>query len=97
MPGAVRIGDINIKGGVATGIGAPTVLINMRPACVVGTKVTPHVPCGAPGGQLHCAAITTIGSPSVLVEYRPINYAGNIDSCGDVRLQSSFDVIVGAV
>jgi uncharacterized Zn-binding protein involved in type VI secretion len=97
MPGAIRIGDANIGGGIAIAPGAVSVLINMRPACVTGTKVTPHVPCGAPGGQLHCAAITTIGSPSVLVEYRPINYVGNIDSCGHARLLGSFDVIIGVV
>jgi hypothetical protein len=95
MLGAIRIGDFNIKGGIAFGIGAPTVLINMRPACVTGTPVTPHPPCGVPGGQLHCVALTTIGSLSVLAEYRPINYSTNIDSCGDIRLLGSIDVWVG--
>jgi hypothetical protein len=97
MPGAIRIGDANTGGGAAIAPGAVSVLINGRAACIVGTKVTPHPPCGSPGGQAHCVAITTVGSPNVLAEYIPINIIDNIDSCGHVRTQGSTDVIIGVV
>tara|TARA_R110000868_G_scaffold157827_1_gene385315 strand:+ start:61 stop:354 length:294 start_codon:yes stop_codon:yes gene_type:complete len=96
MPGAVRIGDKNSKGGVAKGPGAASVIINGSPACITGTVVTPHPPCGAPGGQPHCNAKTTVGSGSVLAEYKPINYIGSVDSCGDVRSTGSTDVLIPA-
>ena len=49
MPGAVRIGDPNSGGGLAVGSGASSVIINGRPACLIGTSVTPHPCCGARG------------------------------------------------
>jgi hypothetical protein len=48
MPGAVRIGDVNSAGGLAVGSGASSVIINGRPACLIGTKdvqyIVPQVP-----------------------------------------------------
>tara|TARA_R110000851_G_scaffold94107_2_gene204818 strand:+ start:795 stop:1088 length:294 start_codon:yes stop_codon:yes gene_type:complete len=96
MPGAVRIGDVNSAGGAAVGIGASTVIINGRPACLVGTSVTAHPCCGAPGCGKHCSAVTTLGSMSVLAENQPINYVGSPDTCGHPRANGSFDVLIPA-
>jgi uncharacterized Zn-binding protein involved in type VI secretion len=94
MPGAVRIGDPNSAGGIAIGTGASSVIINGRPACLIGTSVTPHPCCGAPGCGIHCAAVTTLGSMSVLAENKPINYVGSPDTCGHTRAIGSFDVLI---
>lgn len=95
MPPSVRIGDPNIAGGLAVFPGAMSVLINGRPACTTGDIVTPHPCCGAPGCDIHCLALTTLGSLSVLAEGKPIVYVGSPDTCFDVRAFGSFDVIVG--
>ena len=96
MPGAVRIGDVNSAGGAATGAGAVSVFINGRAACLVGTSVTAHPCCGAPGCNKHCNAKTTKGSPSVFAENKPINYVGSPDTCGHVRQNGSTDVMIPA-
>jgi len=96
MPGAVRIGDPNSAGGLAVGLGARTVLINGRPACLPGASVTPHPCCGAKGCGAHCRARTTLGSRSVTAEGRPIVYVGSPDSCGHSRALGSSDVMVSA-
>ena len=95
MPPAVRIGDPNIAGGLAVFPGAQSVIINGRPACLTGDIVTPHPCCGAKGCDIHCIAVTTIGSLSVLAEGKPIVYVGSPDTCFDPRALGSFDVIVG--
>ena len=95
MPGAVRIGDANIAGGLAVGAGAPSVFINGRPACVPFTQVTPHPCCGVPGCFKHCVAKTTLGSSKVRVEGKPLVYVGSPDTCGHPRAQGSRNVTVG--
>lgn len=96
MPGAVRIGDVNSAGGAAVGPGALSVIINGRPACLTGTKVTAHPCCGAPGCSIHCSASTTLGSMSVIAENKPINYVGSPDTCFHPRALGSLDVIIPA-
>lgn len=95
MPGLVcRVGDKNAAGGVIL-TGDPTVLVNFRPVAVLGSKVSPHPCCGAPGCALHCAALTTTTNATVLVGLKPIVTFGDIDTCGHPRLLGSKDVIVG--
>jgi len=96
MPLPVRLGDPNIKGGLAVFPGAMSVLINGRPACTTGDIVTPHPCCGKPNCKKHCLAFTTLGSFSVLAEGKPIVYVGSPDTCLDIRILGSFDVIIGA-
>ena len=95
MPGAVRIGDPNSAGGLATGAGAPSVKINGRSACTPGTNVTPHPCCPRPRCKKHCFAKTTRGSSKVNVEGKPLIYVGSPDSCGHARAVGSRNVIVG--
>jgi len=89
---AQRKGDSNSAGGVISGPCAPTVLINGRPASVVGDSVTPHPCCGKPGCSPHCSAKTTTGSPTVLAEGKPIVRKGDPDTCGHPRSSSSPNV-----
>ena len=95
MPGAVRIGDVNSAGGAAVGPGALSVIINGRPACLTGTKVSAHPCCGAPGCHMHCVAVTTGGSGSVIAEGKPVILVGDVDTCGHARIQGSPDVVAG--
>ena len=95
MPNAVRIGDPNSAGGLATGSGARSVLINGRPACVPGVKVTRHPCCPRPLCIKHCNAKTGRGSRKVLVEGKPLVYVGSSDSCGHRRSLGSRNVNVG--
>lgn len=96
MPGLVcRVGDKNAAGGVILN-GDVTVLVNNRPAAVIGARVTPHPCCGAQGcPPVHCAASTTSTNATVLVNGKPIVTFGDIDTCGHTRLGGSSDVIVG--
>ena len=93
MPGAVRVGDINLLGGIAV-LGSTDVIINGRGAAKFLSPVTPHPCCGAPKCHLHCVAfILGPGSPTVMVNGQPMIVQGDIDTCGDPRLTCSTNVI----
>jgi uncharacterized Zn-binding protein involved in type VI secretion len=95
MPGFVqRVGDANAVGGVIL-TGDPTVLVNFRPIATVGSKVSPHPPCGAKGGAAHCAALTTTSGSKILAGFKPVVTAGSIDTCGHPRLLGATTVIAG--
>jgi len=94
MPGAVRRGDSNSAGGIASG-GTRKVLINGRPAMTPGQGVSPHPCCPLPGCAKHCAAKTGRGSSKVRVGGRPLVYKGSTDSCGHSRVTASRNVNVG--
>jgi uncharacterized Zn-binding protein involved in type VI secretion len=87
MPGQVcRLGDVN-SGGGAIILGDPTVLVNLRPAAFLGSKVSPHLK--------HPVSATTSTNKTVLVNGKPITTVGDIDICGHARVNGSLNVIVG--
>ena len=90
---AVRQGDVNSAGGVAT-MGASTVLVNGRPLVYPGVSVTPHPCCGSPGCGIHCSASTSGGSSTVFVEGKPVIRVGDSDTCGHARAQGSPNVYI---
>lgn len=90
---AVRQGDVNSAGGVAT-MGASTVFVNGRPLVYPGVSVTPHPCCGSPGCGIHCSASTSGGSPTVFVEGKPVIRVGDSDTCGHARAQGSPNVYI---
>jgi uncharacterized Zn-binding protein involved in type VI secretion len=98
MPGGVqRIGDPNDLGGIILEAD-PSVLVNFRPIAFFGAAVTPHPCCGAPDRPecvIHCVAFTTSVNYTVLVNGFPIVTDGDVDTCGDIRVAGSTDVIVG--
>ena len=95
MPGGVlRVGDANQGGGLIMQ-GDPTVLVNGRPIAFVMAQVSPHPPCGAPGGQKHCQAQVTPKAGAILVNGKPVAIWPTVDSCGHTRLTGSFDVLAG--
>jgi uncharacterized Zn-binding protein involved in type VI secretion len=89
-----RVGDANAGGGIIL-TGEPTVLVDFRPIATVGSKVSPHPPCGAKGGAAHCAALTTVNGATILAGFKPVTTSGTIDSCGHPRLTGALTVIAG--
>ena len=81
MAAAVRVGDVTTHGGVVTGPGAPTVMIEGMPAAVMGdmhacaivpTAATPHIP----------SSPFLIGSTTVLICGKPAIRVTDICLCG---------------
>ena len=92
MPAVQRLGDPNGGGGVLTA-GEATVRVNGRPIGIAGSAVSPHTPCGSPGGSLHCNATTTGGTGTVRAGGKPVLRTGrDADSCGHLRQGGSPDV-----
>ena len=84
MPAVQRNGDVNEKGGPATG-GVSSVRVNGRLIVVNGTKVAEHGPSN----------VTANGVGSVRAGGIPINVTGNADACGHSRTGGSGDVRAG--
>ena len=93
--GILRVGDANTGGGVIT-VGDPTVLVNGRPIAIIGSPVSPHPPCGGPGGQPHCIARTQYKPGTILVNGKPIATWPSVDTCGHGRATGSLDVLIGS-
>lgn len=75
MPGVARVG-VDSAGGIITGPGIPTVLINGAPCSVIGDGVASH----APG--VHMGPAMVSGSSTVLAGGIPVCRAGDLASCG---------------
>ena len=93
MAGIVRVGDPNVKGGLAMYPASTSVTINGRPAVLMGAMVTSHPPCPKPAN--HCAATTGFAPPKVLIEGKPVALTGIPDTCGCMRIIGSTDVNIG--
>ena len=94
MAAVQRLGDPNSAGGLITS-GDSSVRVNGRPIAVEETAVTPHQPCGRPGGQSHCNAKTRATVGSVKVNGKRVILSGSTDTCGHVRNGGSPDVRMG--
>lgn len=86
-----RVGDSNTAGGVITGGGQNSVLINGRPAAKPSSSVTPHIGCGKKSPQ-HCKAKTTPTSSTVFANGQPLVLTGGKDTCGHSRAGGSPNV-----
>jgi uncharacterized Zn-binding protein involved in type VI secretion len=90
MPPAARIGDQSSHPGVITGPGVATVLIESKPAAVVGDnhacsfRPPPHPPLPI-----------VIGSMSVLIGGRPAARVGDSAGCGATIVLGAATVMVG--
>ncbi|HEV2875592.1 MAG TPA: PAAR domain-containing protein [Thermoleophilaceae bacterium] len=78
MPGAVRIGDPTVHGGVVTGPGVATVLIGGQPAAVVGDLHS----CAIPPPSHVPVTPFVAGSATVLIGGRPAVRVGDSAGCG---------------
>jgi uncharacterized Zn-binding protein involved in type VI secretion len=89
MPLIQRIGDKNDAGGEITDSIATQVRVNNIPVSVDGSPVSSH------GKDTHLAAKTQGGSARVRAQNQPINFEGNADTCGHLRVGGSVTVRVG--
>jgi uncharacterized Zn-binding protein involved in type VI secretion len=94
MPAVQRVGDQNSAGGVILN-GDDTVLVNGRAVAIRGSSVSPHVPCGRPGQNIHCSAKTQASTSNVLVNGIPLIFTDDVDTCGHARAGGSPNVTVG--
>jgi len=95
-----RLTDRNSAGGVIDLCVAKTVFVDNLPISTDGSQGTEHPPCDDDDDENdtnHCYHywFTDNGSKSVFVENRPVNFEGNADTCGHVRIEGSPDVFVG--
>ena len=88
MSNAGKVGT-SIAGGLITGPGATTVLVEGTPLSVVGDTVAPH------GLAPHNASVIISGSTTVLAEGQPVDRVGDGASCGHVVSTGSATVQVG--
>jgi hypothetical protein len=86
-----RLTDKNSGGGAIDEILQKTVFANNLLVSVDGSKGTGH---GLPPHSYHDWQ-TEQGSKTVFAENIPVNFQGNQDTCGDVRVEGSPDVFVG--
>ena len=91
MPPAARVGDQSNHPGVITGPGVATVLIENRPAAVLGDN---HA-CSFPPPPPHPPLPIVIGSATVLIGGRPAVRVGDSAGCGATIVLGAMTVIVG--
>ncbi|MCU0526257.1 MAG: PAAR domain-containing protein [Elainella sp. Prado103] len=94
MPFAARVTDQTLPphGGVITGPGVPTVLIEGLPAAVVGDMFTCALP---PLAGPHPPTPFLKGSLTVLIGGRPALRVGDISSCGAPIATGAATVMIG--
>lgn len=88
MPGWARLGDINSAPAPIVGGVAFSVIINDKPAAIVGSICSPHPPA-------HPSTPIVVGEFSVICENKSAAPTGAVYACGHTQVQSSFDVIIG--
>ena len=90
----VRVGDINVAGGVAI-MPVRNVTANGRPLAKFMSFVTPHPPC--PFVPIHCAASAALpGSMKVSAGGMPVlRTFSDVDTCFHPRMTGSFNVTAG--
>ena len=87
MSAAAIVGK-SVAGGVITGPGAPTVLVNGSAVSTLGDAVTPH------GDPPHAAAKIITSSKTVFAQGKGIVRAGDKASCGH-SVASGTNVLIG--
>lgn len=87
MPGVSRVG-VDSAGGIITGPGVPSVVVNGAPVSVIGDSVAGH------GDEPHGGPTMVGGSGTVIAGGIGVVRAGDAASCGDTASGSS-DVIAG--
>ena len=92
MPPAARLGEPTSHPGTIVGPGVRSVLINNRPAIVVGdTHICALPPKAGPHPPNPCVG----GSGSVLIGGRPAMRRGDRTACRAVIVNGSSNVLIG--
>jgi len=88
MSTAVRISDPTNEGGMVVGTGAPTVLIEGKPAAVVGDSATSKLPNKPPVSDF------VTGSATVFMEGKPSIRTGDSTISGAEAIAGQSTVII---
>jgi uncharacterized Zn-binding protein involved in type VI secretion len=94
MAQAARIGDPTDHPGLLSGAGVATVLIEGRPAAVVGA-CTQHVCAFPPPAGPHPTNVVAVGSATVLVGGLPAARFGDRCACGATIVAGAARTLVG--
>lgn len=92
---AARVGDV-VAGGGSLIFGSNNVFVNNIPVSLIGTPVTPHACCGAPGCDVHCSASVAVSGVTNLFvnNIQPVT-VGSVATCGDPVISGSVNVFFG--
>lgn len=93
MPGWVRLGDVNSVGAPVIGAVASTVIVNGKPAALLGSTIQTHLP-PFPPAPVHVTPTISQGASTVITEGKPSAFLGAQESCGHSQAQASTDVII---
>lgn len=88
-PPAGLVGISEVNGGIVTGPGAPTVIINGSTCATIGDDVSAH------GLPPHDAATIVTGSSTVLAMGKAVARVSDLASCDDPIETGSANVLVG--
>jgi uncharacterized Zn-binding protein involved in type VI secretion len=88
MPGWARLNDLNNAPAPITGAVSTNVVVNNRPAAMVGSFCPPH-PVNHPSTPI------IAGVNTVIVNNKPAAPRGAPYACGHTQAQASIDVIIG--
>ncbi|WP_432947674.1 PAAR domain-containing protein [Kribbella sp. CA-253562] len=94
MPAAARVGDATAHPGVLAGPGAPTVLVEGRPAATIGTLHTCMFP--PPAGPHPPTPVLPPGSATVFICGQPAARVGDLTGCGAPIITGAPTVVIGA-
>ncbi len=92
MPGAARLGDLTLHGGMVIGPGNPNILIGGRPAAVLGDT---HICALPPSGHQPTVSTFVVGSSTVFIGGVPAVRAGDSCGCGASVVIGDPTVIIG--
>lgn len=95
MPPVARANTDTVFGGGLMILGSTNVFVNTIPAVLFGSPITPHSPCGSPGGEIHCSSTIIGGSTNVFVNNIPSVRLGDPSVCGDPVITGSPNVFFG--
>jgi uncharacterized Zn-binding protein involved in type VI secretion len=92
---AARIGDRTDHGGTVLGTGVPTVLIESRPAAVVGDIASTSHTCSMPPQPPHAPG-PLVGVTRVFIGGKPALRADDVAPCGARVVGGAASVEIGA-
>jgi|LauGreDrversion4_2_1035121.scaffolds.fasta_scaffold629355_3 uncharacterized Zn-binding protein involved in type VI secretion len=95
MPAAARQGDPDTSDGTISGAVSGDVIINGKPAALLGSIETPHAPYGKQHPP-HSASTIVSASGTVIVNGKGLAYEGSSLSCGHAIASGSPDVETAA-
>lgn len=83
---------VGLTGGKLSTPRPTNVYANNKMISIRGQFVTPHFPCGIPGGEVHCVAFIVTSSSNIYVNNKGVVRIKDTASCGDKIITGSGNV-----